>query len=71
VFDFGGAELVVLCLLALIFFGSRKLPALAPVVRARMPAPEARRWSWSEWLLVCAALASGVTALQLLFGFQR
>jgi len=27
--------------------------------------------SWSDWLLVSAALASGATALQLLFGFQR
>jgi hypothetical protein len=36
-----------------------------------MPAPDAPRWSWSDWLLVCAALASGATALQLLFAYQR
>ncbi len=61
------------CLLGLIFVGPKKLPdlasGLATLVRARPIAPDASRWSWSDWLLVCAALASGATAL--LFGFQR
>ena len=68
-------EITVLVLLGLIFLGPKKLPelgaGLADLVRARRTASDAPRWSWSDWLLVCAALASGATALQLLFGFQR
>jgi len=76
VFNLGVGEITVLVLLGLIFVGPKKLPdlasGLAALVRVRrMPAPDARRWSWSDWLLVCAALASGATALMLLFGFQR
>jgi len=76
VFNLGAGEITVLVLLGLIFVGPKKLPelgsGLAALVRARrMPAPDAPRWSWSDWLLVCAALASGATALQLLFAYQR
>lgn len=71
VFNFGAGEIAVLCLLALIFLGPKKLPDLAPVFRAKTTAPAAPRWSWSEWLLVCAALVSGAIAVQLRVGFQR
>jgi hypothetical protein len=76
VFNLGAGEITVLVLLGLIFVGPKKLPdlasGLADLVRARRrPAGAARRWSWSDWLLVCAALASGATALLLLFAYQR
>ena len=58
-FNLGAGEIAVLVLLGLIFIGPR------------MPAPDAPRWSWSDWLLLCAALALGATALQLLFAYQR
>lgn len=74
-FNLGAGEISVLVLLGLIFLGPRKLPdlaaGLAALVRAKRTAPHAPRWSWSDWLLLCAALASGATALQLLFAYQR
>jgi hypothetical protein len=76
VFNLGVGEIVVICLFGLIVCGPKQLSdlstGLAALVRARRtPAPDAPRWSWSDWLLVSAALASGATALLLLFGFQR
>ena len=73
-FNLGAGEITVLVLFVLIFLGPKKLPdlasGLASLVRARRTASDAPRWSWSDWLLVCAALASGATALQLLFAYQ-
>ena len=64
-------EITMILLIALIFTGPKKVSDLGAWLRERQSSPDAPRWSWSDWLLVSAALASGATALQLLFGFQR
>jgi hypothetical protein len=73
VFNLGAGELVMLGLLGLIFFGPKRLPdaseglreAIENLRERRIMAP---RWSWSDWMLVGAALLSTAVALALLAG---
>ena len=71
-FNLSAGELVVLGLLLMIVLSPNKLSdlgaALGAHVRENRPAPLAPRWSWSDWCLVIAALASGAVALALLTG---
>jgi hypothetical protein len=68
VFNLGGGEIILLVLLAVIFFGPDKLPGLGELMRDvawRSPRdPRAGRpWNRSEWLLVGAVLSLGLLAM--------
>ncbi|HEY7376403.1 MAG TPA: hypothetical protein VIF57_29865 [Polyangia bacterium] len=70
-FNLGAGEVVVLLLFAVIFLGPRKLSELAPRLRGPTATPLVPRWSWSDWLLTCAALLTGAVALLLSAGIAR
>jgi hypothetical protein len=71
VFNLGAGEVTVLCLLAVIFLGPSKLPdlgeRLGEIVRTRGEP----RWSWSDWLLVCAAALTFTVSLTVVMGLVR
>ena len=69
-FNLGTGEIVVLILLGLILLGPSKLPNLAEGLSHRTVRVEPR-WSWSDWLLACAAVISAVMALAVFLGAQR
>jgi hypothetical protein len=73
VFNLGLGELTMLGLLALIFLGPKRLPDAIEGLREAIENRRGRlilapRWSWSEWVLVVAALLSVTVALALLVG---
>ena len=67
-FNLSAGEMSVLLLVALVFVGPQKVPTPAARFRALTPASIASRWSWCDWLLVCAAVLAGAVALPLSIG---
>jgi hypothetical protein len=65
VFNLGPGEVVVLSLLGILFLGPTSVPDLAARARASGSGRIPGRWSWSDWLLVGAAVASAAIALRL------
>jgi hypothetical protein len=69
VFNFGPGEVAVLMLLGILFLGPKGRPGFAARVRDVEPRPLLlrrawrRRWTFSDWLLVCAAIALGAAVV--------